>query len=133
MLAGEPAGEFLLALEAADWLWQYRPWIYSYLDPPTTLEKLQEAALNPQPGYDVHHIVEQTPAENDDFPRSLIDGPENLVLIPTLKHWQISGWYSRPNPDFGGLSPRDYLRGKDWAERVRVGEMALIFYGVVQP
>jgi hypothetical protein len=25
------------------------------------------------------------------------------------------------NKDFGGLSPRDYLRDKDWDEQMRVG------------
>ena len=63
----------------------------------------------------------------------MIDGPDNLVRIPTLKHWQINGWYSTPNKDFGGLPPRDYLRGKSWDERERVGEMALVLYGVLAP
>ena len=93
MLAGEPAGEFILALEAADWLSQYLPLVYAYLDLPKTLEELQQAALSPQAGYNIHHIVEQTRAAQDGFPRSLIDAPENLVLVPTLKHWQINGWY----------------------------------------
>lgn len=120
-------------MEAADWLSQFLPWIYSYLDTPKTLDELQQAALNPQPGYNIHHIVEQTPAAQDGFPASLIDGPDNLVLIPTLKHWQISAWYSTANASFDWLSPRDYLRGKDWDERVRVGKMALVLYGVLQP
>lgn len=132
-LAGEPVGDFLLALEAAGWLSRGLPYIYAYLDPPKTWEELQQDALNPAVGYNIHHIVEQTPAAQDGFPWSLIDAPDNLVLVPTLKHWLISGWYSRSNPDFGDLSPRDYLRGKDWAERVRVGKMALVLYGVLQP
>jgi hypothetical protein len=61
-LAGEPVGDFILALEAADWASQYLPLVYSYLDAPKTLEELQEAAQNPQAGYNIHHIVEQTPA-----------------------------------------------------------------------
>lgn len=120
-------------LEAADWLSQLLPWIYSYADAPKTLEELQDAAQSPQPGYNVHHIVEQTPAAQDGFSWGLIDASENLVLIPTLKHWQINGWYGTPNDEFDGLSPRDYLRGKSWSERVRVGVKALILYGVLQP
>jgi len=113
---------------------QHRAWIYSYLDPPKTLEDLQQAAaLGPRPGYNIHHIVEQTPAGQDGFSWSAIDAGDNLVLIPTLKHWQINGWYSTPNDDFGGLSPRDYLRGKSWDERMRVGKLALVLYGVLEP
>jgi hypothetical protein len=94
---------------------------------------LQDAAQNPQPGYNVHHIVEQTPAAQDGIPWSLIDAPENLVLIPTLIHWEISGWFSTKSEEFGGVSPRDYLRGKSWDERVRIGMRALVLYGVLQP
>ena len=54
----------------------------AYYDPPRTLEELQQAASTPAVGYDIHHIVEQTPAEQDGFPRSLIDSPENLVRVP---------------------------------------------------
>jgi hypothetical protein len=63
----------------------------------------------------------------------LIDGPENLVRVPTQKHWQITGWYLTRNKLFGGLSPRAYLRGKSWEERQRVGRMALIEFGVLKP
>jgi hypothetical protein len=63
----------------------------------------------------------------------MINAPDNLLRIPTLKHWQINAWYSTKNNDFGGLSPRDYLRGKSWDERVRVGTDALILFGVLQP
>lgn len=133
ILAGEPIGDFLLAMEAADWLSQYRPLVYSYLDPPKTLQQLRQAALIQQAGYNVHHIVEQTPAAQDGFPRSLVDGPDNLVLVPTLKHWLISAWFATQNDDFGGLSPREYLRGKSWDERLRVGKDALALYGVLEP
>jgi len=83
--------------------------------------------------YDDHHLVEQTAAERDGFPRSMIDAPDNLVRIPTLKHWLITGWYQMPNPDFDWLSPRQYLRGKSWKERVRIGKDALIRFGILQP
>ena len=51
----------------------------------------------------------------------VIDSRENLVRIPLLKHIDISAWYSRGNKEFGDLSPRDYLRDKDWDEQMRVG------------
>ena len=127
LLAAEPVGDFILALEAADWLSSYLPYVHSYLDPPKTLEELREAALNPRTGYNVHHIVEQTPAAQDGFSWTMIDGPDNLVLIPTLKHWQINGWYSTPNQNLGGLSPRNYLRGKSWEERIRNRQAGINF------
>jgi hypothetical protein len=87
----------------------------------------------PRKGYDTHHIVEQTPAEEDGFPRTMIDFPGNLVRIPRFKHWEITSWSMTKNKAFGGLSPREYLRGKDWAERTRVGLDALIQHGVLKP
>jgi hypothetical protein len=94
---------------------------------------LQELAASPERGYDIHHIVEQTPAEQDGFPRSLIDRGDNLVRIPTLTHWEINGWFQTKNGEFDDMSPRDYLRGKDWDERTRVGRDALIRFGVLRP
>lgn len=43
------------------------------------------------------------------------------MRIPLLKHLDISAWYQTRNEDFGDLSPRDYLRDKDWDEQMRVG------------
>jgi hypothetical protein len=78
-------------------------------------------------------MVEKTPARNEGFPQELIEGRENLVRIPTLKHWQINGWYSRRNDEYGDLSPRDYLRNKTWEEKVKVGKHALVEHGVLKP
>jgi hypothetical protein len=94
---------------------------------------LQRDASNPRAGYDIHHIVEQTSAEEDGFSRQTIDSPENLVRIPRWKHWAINSWYQTKNKAFGGLSPRDYLRGKSWEERRRVGLDALVDAGVLKP
>lgn len=126
---------FFFALMATGWLAdKYLPYIITYQDPPRTLQELQQAASLPKiEYYNDHHLVEQTAAENDGFPRNMIDAPENLVRIPTLKHWLITGWYQIPNPEFDWLSPREYLRGKSWEERVRVGEDALIEFGVLKP
>jgi len=80
-----------------------------------------------------HHIVEQTAAENDGFSRTEIDARNNLVRIPAMKHREISGWYQTGNKDFSGLTPREYLRGKDWNERYKVGIQALVKFGVLKP
>lgn len=79
---------------AAYWLYEYDAQITASLDPPKTLEELRDAVSTPRAGYQRHHIVEQTAAEQDGCRRSQIDGPENLVLIPTLKHREITGWVS---------------------------------------
>ena len=133
-----PEGEFLTALEAAAetalWLYNKYPLIKAYLDDPESLDELQNNVGKPAEGYDVHRIVEQTPARDRKDPDDLIDGPENLVSIPRLKHWEITAWFMRgKNVDFGGLSPREYLRGQDWDERRRVGLGALIRFGVLKP
>ena len=107
--------------------------IQSYQDPPKTLQELQQAVSQRKRGYDIHHIVEEDAAEKEGFPQSLINSRENRVLIPRIRHWEVSGWFMTPNEDFGGLSPREYLRGKEWAEKVRVGRVALIKVGVMKP
>lgn len=132
--AANPAiGTFINVLEAVYWGYKTYPYIKTYLDPPKTLDELQRAVSNRAKGYDIHHIVEQTPAENDGYPRRMVNAPENLVRIPTLKHWQITGWYMTRNDAFGGLSPREYLQNKDWSERLQVGRNALILHGVLKP
>jgi hypothetical protein len=111
------AARYLKILQAVYWVTTLAlPYIRAYLSPPKTLIELKQDAPNPQVGYDIHHIVEQTPARKEGFSDDVIDGPDNLVRVPTLKHWQINGWYGRPNEEFGGLSPRDYLSGKSWEE-----------------
>lgn len=131
---GGPVGDFLLALEAAYWLYQYREYIYSYLDPPKTWEELQQ---NSGRGYDKHHIVERW-SEDYGIPPSMIYSPDNEPLIPKLKHWEINGWLSQPNEEYkdsdgNKVSPREYLRGKSWEEHRRVGIDALVRFGVLKP
>jgi hypothetical protein len=125
-------GTFINVLEAAHWAYKVYPYIQAYLDPPKTLDELQRAVATPKKGYDVHHVVEQTGAEKDKYPRQMIDASENLVRIPTLKHWQITGWYMTPNERFGGLTPRQYLRGKRWEARRAIGYRALVRFKVLK-
>jgi hypothetical protein len=111
----------VLVFEAALWLHEFLPYIQAYVDPAKTLQELQQAVSERKKGYDVHRIVEQTDAELYGFPPALIHGRTNFVRIPTLKHWEITGWYMRPNWKYGGRSPRSYLRGKSWEERIALG------------
>jgi hypothetical protein len=109
------------------------PMVQSNLDPPRSFEDLQRSHLPSEKGYHDHHIVEQGPALREGFPRSRIDGRDNVVRIPQFKHYEITNWYSTRNDDFGGLSPRDYLRGKGWREREVVGRAVLIKNKVLKP
>jgi hypothetical protein len=129
---GKYGGTLGKVAEGLAWIYEYSGYITSYLDEAKTLEELQNLVASPETGYDIHHIVEQTPAEKEGFSRDQIDGPTNLVRIPTLKHWEINGWYRRKSVQFGDQSPRDYLRNKDWSERTRIGHQALIDHGVLK-
>ncbi len=115
------------------WLYSAIPTITSYFDAPKSLEELQEAASTPRAGYDRHHIVEQTAAELFGYPKDQIDAPENTVLIPRMKHWEINAWFQTNSKEYGGMTPREYLVGKDWDERTRVGVEALRMFGVLKP
>jgi hypothetical protein len=119
-------------IEGVAWLSELEPSIEAYLDPPKSLEDLQRAVSYARAGSDIHHIVEKTSAEEDGFPKSMIHGRENLVRIPRFKHWEITSWYMTKNENYDGLSPRDYLRGRDWDERRRVGLDALVWHGVLK-
>jgi hypothetical protein len=128
----------LAAIEATAWLANYVPKIFSYLDGPQTVADLQSAATRPAPpGYEIHHIVEaqrgsdnpQSNARN--FP-DLIDSAENLVRIPYWKHVEISSWYSTKNERYGGVTPRQYLRGKSWNEQYTLGLQILRDMGVLK-
>jgi hypothetical protein len=121
------------AINTAAWLKDYAPVIQSYFDAPKSLDELQQNALTSRSGYDIHHIAEQTPAENAGFPRSMIDAPENLVSVPRFKHQEISDWYSTANEDLDKLTPREYLRDKDWDARTTIGLNALKDVGVLKP
>lgn len=126
---------FLAAILAAGWIaGRYYKYITTYQDPPKTLEELQQ---NWGPGYDQHHIVEQW-SEKDGIPRSKIDSSENVVPIPTLKHWQINSWLGTPTPEFtdadgNEMTPREYMKGKTWEERYQFDLGVLRRFGVLKP
>ncbi len=128
-----PVGRVLDVIQVAEWVYDYAPYVQAYLDKPKSLAELRRAALEPKRGYDIHHIVEKTPALNDDYSLAQVNAPENLVRIPTLKHWELNAWYGRRSEDFGGVSPRAYLQGKSWEERQRVGLIGLADVGVLRP
>jgi hypothetical protein len=101
-------------------------------DPASALSELQNrVGQDSEPGYQDHHIVGQFEENRRQF-GSWIDNDENKVRIPTLKHLDINGRYSPSNPDYGGLSPRDYLRGRSWDAQTQVGLKVLRDFGVLK-
>jgi hypothetical protein len=130
--AGLAGAVYTGVMNNVEWLRDYHDVVQASRDAPKSLEELQQAVNDPKPGYDIHHIVEQTAAERFGFTRSDIENPENLVRIPRLRHYQITGWYMQESEKFDGLSPRAYLQDKDWAERYRVGLEALKEFKVLK-
>ncbi|RXT53122.1 hypothetical protein B6S44_20560 [Bosea sp. Tri-44] len=126
-----PIGALITAIEVAEHYSEI-PSITSYQDQPKTLAELQQNAGKRRPGYEDHHIVEQSAGGPEGFSRSQIDAADNVVSVPKYKHHEITGWYNTKNPDFGGLTPREYLRGKSWDEQVRVGLSAMRKFGVLK-
>lgn len=108
------------------------PFVRAYFDGPQSLQALQEGAKSPKRGYEIHHIVEQATANPDGSERASIRGSDNLVRIPAVKHWELNGWYETGNINFGDMTPREYLKGKSWDERRRVGLKGLREVGVLQ-
>jgi hypothetical protein len=124
-----PVKALIAAAQTVAWL---KPYISAYLQGPKTLEELQADAKSPAAGYDIHHVVEQTPADQDGYARTLIESPRNKVRIPAIKHWQLNAWFNTANKDYGGLTPRQYVRDKPWFERRRVGLAGLRAVGVLK-
>ena len=138
VLAWDPRARlFFATLEGTAWILEYLPEIRSYLDAPKSLAELQNSVDQPQPGYENHHIVERHYRSTDPLANSQrfgehLESRKNLVRIPYWKHVEISSWYSRNNIDYGGASPRAYLRGESWEAQYEFGLKALRDFGVLR-
>jgi hypothetical protein len=92
-------------------------------------------------GYELHHIVEQNPANIVKSPisivvakfgRKAIDAPSNLVWVPKLKHELITGFYNSADEDFPTRRHRDVVNGMDFAAQRAAGLDTLRRYGVLK-
>jgi hypothetical protein len=127
------AEEYIRTLtENAAWATAKINEIYAYMDNPKSLEELNRLADEPTPGYQIHHIVEQGPASKDGYTPAEIETPENLVRVPTLKHYEITAYYATKRDDLGGMSPREYLNEKAWYVRREFGLKVLRQQGVLK-
>jgi hypothetical protein len=106
------------------------------LDPPKTLEELQQPPSDNVLGYEQHHIVEQNEAniakrELEKFGQATIDDASNLVWVPRLKHEQITSYYNS-KPDPSGPTQREIVNQLDWNEQRAIGLDQLRATGVLQ-
>ena len=123
-----------VAESVGHWLNEKHAEIRANLDPPKSLEELHDAVFrSDKNGYDDHHIVERWTAREGLFSDARVYNNENVVSILRYKHEQINSWYQRPNDEFGGLTPRQYLQGKSWDEHRRICLDALRDAGVLKP
>lgn len=104
-------------------------------DPPRTFEELQNGiGSDTQAGYHKHHIAEEAAARDAGFSESMIQGRDNLVRIPILKHIDITRYYATRElqPDGRRLSPREMLKDKNFETRRQFGLDVLRRYGVLR-
>ena len=82
-------------------------------------------------GLDYHHIVEQGPNAGIISETSL-QSADNIVKIPRLLHEEINSYYNT-KIDMGGslVTPRNYLKGKSFAEQRDFGLSALRYVGIL--
>src|SRR5579883_2026917 len=118
-------GEFLDRIGVSDELGNIFSRFLSRFDNPVSLEELIKQTQTGEqarslPGYETHHIVERGPNDGR-FSEEQLEGPENVVRIPYYKHRDISDYYSTKNDELGGMTPRDYLRGKSFEEQRQFG------------
>jgi len=119
-------------LAEAPWLEGQVENIIADQDPPRDLNELIDRARpGTVPGYNRHHIVEQG-GHNAELSDEKLQDADNIALVPTYKHWQITAYYRRQQKRLGGLSPREYLSGKSFDEQYRYGLDVLREFGVAK-
>lgn len=107
-------------------------------DPPKTLEQLQAKPTVNKLGYDLHHIVEQNPAnvektDIEKFTQERLDAPDNLVWIPRLKHERITAYFSsKPRNGLLGGTNRNIIKQKSFDEQRAIGLELLRREGILQ-
>jgi hypothetical protein len=86
-----------------------------------------------RPGYQLHHIVEQNPANSEEFTPEQLHSTENVIEVPVYKHEAITAYYNSKPDGPGTLTVRQQLRGKSYEEQREKGLEILRKFGVLQP
>jgi hypothetical protein len=111
---------------------------YSTFDLPKTLEELQARPTTNVLGYDLHHIVEQNPAnvlkrELKKFGQARLDESDNLVWAPRLKHEWISAYYNEIDDEDPQMRRRrDVIGAMSFEEQREFGLRELRAVGVLK-
>jgi hypothetical protein len=118
--------------------------IYANLQPPKTLDELETQPPDHLLGYELHHIVEQNPAnvakggpaELDwlrKFGQDALDHPSNLAYVPRLKHELITAYYNSHYLD-RRVYPRtrEVVSAMDFNDQREAGLAALRYFGVLK-
>ncbi|WP_394841149.1 hypothetical protein LZC95_29275 [Pendulispora brunnea] len=79
-----------------------------------------------------HHVVEQTSANVARFGEQSVHNTGNLVRVNTEIHQEISAYYSSKQPFTSGMTVRQYLSGRSFAEQQTFGREVLRMFGVSQ-
>jgi hypothetical protein len=96
------------------------------LQPPKTLDELQQEPTEDTLGYEQHHIVGQ----NDDnlakdvfekFGSDLINDPSNIIWIPRVQHECVSAAYSSNSDGPGSPLVREVINELDFSQQREAG------------
>jgi hypothetical protein len=124
------------AIEKVAWFWvnvqEEFPNIIAFMEPPKRWDQLvattEYEAFDSQrafekkygsagAGYEWHHIVEQ----DSGFSPTEVHNTDNMVRVAKGRHWKITSLMTEKREDLGGISRREWLRGKSYEEHMRVG------------
>lgn len=118
--------------------------IYANLQPPKTLDELEMQPPDHLLGYELHHIVEQNPANVaksgrseadwlEKFGQDALDDPSNLAYVPRLKHEQITAYYNSHYLDRRAYPrTREVVSSMDFNDQREAGLAALRYFGVLK-
>ncbi len=122
--------------------------VRSAFDPPKPLSELQTAKPprgfdtepelrrylgDPPPGYEWHHLIEQNGQWRPDLTlpegiRTWIQNTDNMVLVPVIKHYCVSGLMSAGG---GGVRLRDVVKAHHPDAQHEIGIQLLRRCGVI--
>ncbi|MGA2492910.1 MAG: hypothetical protein ABSF67_08145 [Roseiarcus sp.] len=111
------------------------------MDLPKTLEEPQRPPTENTLGYQLHHVVEQNPANVakspiivaiEKFGRAALDDPCILVWAPTFKYELISDYYNSKDEGDPTHLRRQVVDDLDFAGQFAAGLAALRKFGVLK-
>lgn len=102
----------------------------------TTFARFKVKFGNANPGYQWHHIVEQSTIKKKNWDPRAIHNPQNLIQIPTQVHQKcVNSWMARKNVNAfgirsGGNTMRNHIHSLSFTQQHRIGVELLKLCGV---